>query len=119
MPNAHETNDIAAEVAKRARDLAYVAVGLGVLGIQRAQAARHELARQDRVDEGIDRLRAGIATGTQQVGEWLDGARAIVSSQLAPLGTQLPEPAKELAAKARLRVEEVSSRLRQLTAPGA
>lgn len=119
MPDAIDTNDIASEIARRARDVAYVAVGLGVLGLQRAQAARHELTRQGKVDEGVDRLRSGLATGTQQVGEWLESARTVFSSQLAPLGSQLPEPARDLATKARARLEEVGSLLRQLAAPGA
>lgn len=121
LDEQNKTSDLPNEVARRARDMAYVAVGLGVLGLQRAQAARHELAhqaRQDRLEEGADRLRAGIATGAQQFGEWLDGARTLVSSQLAPPGSQLPEPARELATKARTLLEEVGAKLRQLVAPG-
>lgn len=119
MPDANEMNDIAADLARRARDAAYVAVGLGVLGIQRVQAVRHELVRQERVDEGVARLRAGVATGAHQIGEWLDGTVSLVSAQLAPLGARLPESARELAETARTGLEAVSAQLRQLTAPGA
>ncbi len=123
---ATEVNDLpsfAAEVARRARDAAYVAVGLGVLGIQRAQTARHDLLRQDRLDESAARVRAGVATGTRQVGrqvgEWLDGTLSLVSSQLSPLADELPEPARELAGKARAALEEVGAQLRHLATPGA
>jgi hypothetical protein len=122
MSDANELNEIATEVARRARDAAYVAVGLGVLGLQRAQAARHDLSRQDRVDEGVARLRSGLSTGTRQLGEWVDDARSLLTSQLAPFGAQfgqLPEPARELADKARAKLEEVGAQLRQLATPGA
>lgn len=119
MPDANDMNDIATEVARRARDAAYVAVGLGVLGLQRAQVLRQELMRQQRVDEGVARLRTGFVTGTQQIGEWLDDTISLVSAQLAPLEAQLPEPAREFADKARTRLEAVGAQLRQLTTPGA
>ena len=114
MPDTNDVNEIAAEVARRARDAAYVAVGLGVLGFQRAQTVRHELTRQERVDEGVARLRTGLTTGAHQFGEWLDGTISLVSAQLAPLGDQLPEPAREFARTARTRLEEVGAQLRQL-----
>lgn len=119
MTDANDVNDLATEVARRARDATYVAVGLGVLGLQRVRAVQHELVRQDRVDEGVARLRSVVATGGQQVGEWLDGTLSLVSSQLAPLGDQLPTPARELAERARSRIAEVGAQLRQLATPGA
>lgn len=112
-------NDLATEMVRRARDATYVAVGLGVLGVQRVRAARHDLVSQDRVDDGVARLRTGVVTGAHQVGEWLDGTLSLVSSQLAPLGDQLPPPARDLAEKARTRIAEVGAQLRQLAPPGA
>ncbi len=83
MRDGDATNDIAtevAELARRAREAAYVAIGLGVLGVQRAQALRRELA---------------------------------------PLGAQLPGPARELAERARCELEAVGSQLRRLLTPGS
>ena len=119
MPETNDMNDIVAEVARRARDAAYVAVGLGVLGLQRAQVARHELLREDHVDEGVARASRGIATGAQRVGELLDSTLALVSSQLEPLGAQLPEPARGLASKACAGLEALGEQLRQLVMRGA
>jgi hypothetical protein len=119
MAETNSTSDIAAELARRARDAAYVAVGLGVLGFQRAQVARHELLREDHVDEGVARARREIATGAQRVSELLDSARALLSSQLEPLGAQLPEPARGLASKACAGLETLGEQLRQLVSPGA
>ena len=119
MPDANETNDIAAALARHARDAAYTAVGLGVLGLQRAQAIRHDLVHKERVDEGVARLRTGAATGSHQLGEWFDGTLSFVSAQVAPLCAQLPEPARELAERALRELEAVRAQLRQLAAPGA
>jgi hypothetical protein len=119
MPDANETEDITAALARHACDAAYTAVGLGVLGLQRAQALRHDLVQRERVDEGVARLRTGVATGSQQLGEWLDGTLSFVSAQLAPLCAQLPEPARDLADRARSGLEAVRAQLRQLAAPGA
>lgn len=118
MPDADDMNDLVTEVARRARDAAYVAVGLGVMGLQRVRVAQHDLARQANVDEGVARVRTGVATGTQQVGEWLEGTISLVTSQLAPLGAQLPEPARELAGKARAALEQVGAQLRHAATPG-
>jgi hypothetical protein len=64
-------------------------------------------------------LRTGVATGTQQFGEWLDGTLSRVLAQLAPLGAQLPEPARDLAEKARTGLETLGAQLRHLATPGA
>ena len=46
MPDRNDLTGLATEVANRARDAAYVAVGLGVLGLQRAQVQRQEWAKR-------------------------------------------------------------------------
>ena len=117
--DTNDTNDVAAELARRAREAAYVAVGLGVLGLQRAQVAKHEILREEHVDEGVARARRGIAAGTQRVSGLLDGALALVSQELAPLGAQLPEPARGLVSKACSDLVALGQQLRQLVTPGA
>lgn len=121
---ADEMRALARALARRARYAGYVAVGLGVLGLQRARAAQHDLGQhdllaQDRLDEGVARLRAGVEAGSHRVGAWLDDTVELVSSQLAPLGEQLPEPARELALKARAALGELGAQLRHFPASGA
>lgn len=107
--------EVATEVAHRARDAAYVAVGLGVLGIQRAQVRRHELAkRAGPVDDRMAYLRKAIAAGVEQVDGWLDATVQLLESSIEPLGDQLPAPAKDLAGKACEGVRELRAQLRQL-----
>jgi hypothetical protein len=115
---ADELSALAAGVARRARDAAYVAVGLGVLGLQRARVAQRDLVRRGLVEDGADRLRAGIATGSHQVGDWLDDAVELLTSQLAPVREQLPEPARKLTARASAVLGELADQLRHRS-PGS
>ncbi|MDA8310783.1 MAG: hypothetical protein M0Z46_09250 [Actinomycetota bacterium] len=118
MPDDKQPDDIAAEVARRARDAADVAVGLGVLALQRAQVLRHELARNELLGEAAGLLRSGVAGSTRQIAAWLDGTRSCVSAQVAPMGARLPGAARELAGKAWSKLEVVGAQLRQLATPG-
>ena len=58
-----ELKDITDEITKTARDAAYVVVGLGVLGIQRAQVRRQQLQRRFAEPRGPieERTRTGEA----------------------------------------------------------
>jgi hypothetical protein len=61
-----------------ARDAAYVAVGLGVLGYQRLQVHRVELQNrltQDlSLDQHIDDVRQGVAKGVRQIDDLTETA---------------------------------------------
>lgn len=117
-----DLNDLTTEVAHRARDAAYVAVGLGVLGFQRAQVQRQELkkrlAGEIDLDERLSELRSAVTTGVQQLDELVEGAVQAVESSLQPLEEQLPPVARELAQRAYDSAREVSAQLRQLVTQG-
>ena len=89
MPDV--TNNITAlskGVTDLARDAAYVAVGLGVLGYQRAQVQRVELQNKlsqdfDRLDQRIDDVRHGVAKGIHQMDELAETAAQFVETTLA------------------------------------
>ncbi|MGH9107900.1 MAG: hypothetical protein ACRDY3_00275 [Acidimicrobiales bacterium] len=107
--------DVRNEVLARARDTAFVAVGLGILGIQRAGVQRHHLGKKlaanldlDRdLDERLAELRAVVAAGAHQVEELFgeaaklvgDGA-GLVGTTLRPIEEQLPGAARDLAGRA-------------------
>ena len=119
MPGSSDLSDLVHTVASRARDAAYVAVGLGVLGLQRAQVQRQELARRSaEMDQRLADLRAGLGAGGQQLGEWLDTTVQFLESSLEPLEQQLPPQARELAEKARTQLSALGTQLRQVVAPG-
>ena len=119
MPGSSDLSDLVQTVASRARDAAYVAVGLGVLGLQRAQVQRQELARRStEMDQRLADLRAGLGAGGQQLGEWLDTTVQFLESSFEPLEQQLPPQARELAEKARTQLSALGTQLRQVVAPG-
>lgn len=123
MQETHDLNGLASDVANRARDAAYVAVGLGILGFQRAQVRRHELAtlagRAGQDDERLTQLRGGVAAGARQLAAWADLTTRVMSMSLAPLEAQLPEPAREVAGMARTGLRAIGAQLRQVASSGA
>ncbi len=120
MTGTPDLNHLVEDVASRARDAAYVAVGLGVLGIQRAQVHRQELARRaTEMDQRLSGLRSGLGAGGQQLSEWLDSTVQFLESSLEPLEQQLPAQARELADKAWSQLAALGAQLRQTVAPGS
>lgn len=120
MPGERGASSLVDEIMDRARDAAYVAVGFGILSFQRAQRRRRDLARRaGAFDDPVGRVSGGMASGAQQLGEWLESTAALVDSQLRPLEAQLPEPARELVSKARTQVEAWGAQLLGTWAPGA
>ena len=70
-----ELKDITEEITKAARDAAYVVVGLGVLGVQRAQVRRQELVKKlaeprSQVEDRLGEVREQFAKRVKDV----DGA---------------------------------------------
>lgn len=120
-----------------ARDAAYVAVGLGVLGVQRAQVQRVELQKRlaselDRGDpferladrigdqfgellvETIEEARSAVTAGVQQLDELFEEAGRFVEGALQPIGEQLPPPVREIAQRAQDGAKELGSQIRGL-----
>jgi len=104
-------------VTDLARDAAYVAVGLGVLGYQRAQVQRVELQSrlsQDlALDQRIDDVRHGVAKGFQQIDELAESAAHFVETTLQPLEEKLPPTVTQLTSRAREQAREVRTQIRQ------
>lgn len=117
-----DINDITAEVTTIARDAAYVAVGLGVLGLQKAQVKRVDL--QDRLhgdlhlDERLADARAVVTSGVARVDGLVEETMQLVETALEPLEEQLPPAARELTTRARRQAREVQSRIRQRLGTG-
>ncbi|MGQ0519840.1 MAG: hypothetical protein ACT4PX_01655 [Actinomycetota bacterium] len=59
------------DLPRSLRDAAYIAVGFGVIGFQRAQVARRELARQ--LPDLAEHLPAGVREALEVVGAALRG----------------------------------------------
>ena len=83
------------DVTKTAKDALYVTVGLGVLGYQKAQVRRRELARQVETQWGE------TAQQLQKLARELQGR---VEPVLDRLEERLPGSARELVRQARTRL---------------
>jgi hypothetical protein len=99
-----------------ARDAAYVAVGLGVLGYQRVQVHRVELQSrlsQDlALDQHIDEVRQGVAKGIRQIDDMTESAVRFVETTLQPLEERLPSSVTQVTTKAREQAREVRTQIR-------
>ena len=95
-----------ADLQKTLKDVVYVAVGLGVIGFQRAQVRRQELTRQ---------LNAQLANGS----DLLQGLTRQVEERFQPVIDQLPEEAKDLVSQARQAAKEAQGQFRTLVGGAA
>jgi hypothetical protein len=100
-----------------ARDAAYIAVGLGVLGYQRVQVQRVELKNKLSQDLSLDQrlgdVRQGVAKGIHQIDGLAESATNFVESTLQPLEGRLPASVTQLTTKAREQAREVRTQIRQ------
>ncbi len=124
MTDANTTeHSVTQDVIDLARDITYVAIGLGVLGYQRLQVHRVELAsklpRDFSLDQAIDdvrgSVRGGVSKGLDQMDELAESATKLLETTLQPLEERLPPTVGQLTAKAREQAREMRSQLRQLT----
>jgi hypothetical protein len=112
-----EVSSISKGVTDLARDAAYVAVGLGVLGYQRAQVQRVELqnrlSKDFSLDQHLSGVRSEVHKGVQQLDELLETATQFIETSIAPLEQQLPAAVTQLTTKAFEQAREVRSQIRQ------
>jgi len=118
-----ELRELPGEVAGIARDAAYVVVGLGVLGLQRAQVHRVELRNKLGTDLSLeDRLREvreTMVTSIQQIDEIVEGMVRFVETTLEPIEEQLPQTAREMAQRAHEQAQEIRAQIRERVVPAA
>ena len=120
MSDTTTMGTVAKGVTDLARDAAYVAVGLGVLGYQRAQVQRNELknllSRDFSLDQHLSGVRSELTKGVQQLDELLESATQFIETSIQPLEQQLPAAVTQLRAKAFEQAREVRSQIRQRVA---
>ena len=91
-----------ADVTKTVKDAAYVAVGLGVLGFQRAQVRRRELTKE-------------LETQLGQTTDQLQRLAKELEERLEPIfglvEERLPEQARDLVKQARTTAREAQEQL--------
>jgi hypothetical protein len=121
MPGVTNITTLSKGVTDLARDAAYVAVGLGVLGYQRAQVQRIELknklAKDFSLGESLDgvrtNVRENVIKGIKQIDDLAETAANFVDSTVQPLEERLPASVTQLTTKAREQAREVRTQIRQ------
>jgi len=121
MPGVTNITTLSKGVTDLARDAAYVAVGLGVLGYQRAQVQRIELKNKLAKDFSLDsrlgdvrtNVRDNVNKGFKQIDDLAETAANFVESTLQPIEERLPASVSQLTTKAREQAREVRTQIRQ------
>jgi len=113
-----EFKDVTDEITKTARDAAYVVVGLGVLGFQRAQVRRQELQKRiiDRnlVPSHLGDVRGEVTKRVKDVDEAVEQVIGRIEATLVPIEDRLPVPARDLVKQAHAQAREVRQQIRKL-----
>jgi len=114
-----ELKDISEGITRGARDVVYVVVGLGVLGFQRAQVRRQELARRlseprSNFEQRIDEVRGGLTKQVRAVDDALEQVIGRVEATFEPIEERLPPQARDLVVQVRTRSREAREHIRSL-----
>ena len=121
MPEMTNISTLSKGVGNLARDAAYVAVGLGVLGYQRAQVHRAELknklGKDFSIDEHLTGARHEVTKGVKQFDEFVETAARFVETKFQPVEEQLPPQVTQLTSKAFDQAREVRNQIRQRVVP--
>ena len=100
------------DVKQTLKDAAYVTVGLGVLGFQRAQVRRQELTKQ------LDAQLGDVRNQTQRLVEGYESLLKDLEQRFEPVLDQveerLPEQARELVTQARGAAKDAQDRFATL-----
>jgi hypothetical protein len=99
-------SDITQEITKNAKDAAYVAVGLGVLGFQKAQVTRRELIEVARMqlpdlDAPIADARVEISKRVKDIDGRIEELISRIELSLQPAEERLPATAQALIGQAK------------------
>jgi hypothetical protein len=103
------------------KDAAYVTIGLGVLGVQKAQVRRVELTKQ--FEDQFKSLEAQITEGRKAVAgvaETIEGfvapVRVQIESQLDAVEAMLPTPVSDVFKQARTFAHQTETTVRKTLA---
>ncbi|MBA3655611.1 MAG: hypothetical protein H0W70_15620 [Actinobacteria bacterium] len=105
------------DVTKNAKDAAYVLVGLGVIGYQRAEGQARDLSQRFStqragLDQQLEQTRAKLTDLAKDIETRFEPVRENVEERLDVFQGRLPERAKELVTQARGAAREAQVNLR-------
>jgi aminoglycoside N3'-acetyltransferase len=98
--------DLTRDLSKMAEDAAYIAIGFGVLGLQRAQVRRRELMKQfekqfSGLDGTVGDARSELRKTVKEIDHQVEEIFARVDSAFEPVAQRLPATAQAVVNQAR------------------
>jgi hypothetical protein len=114
----------AKDITTVAKDAGYVAVGLGVIGFQKAQVQRQELIKRlaeprTEIDTLLNGVRSDVTKAVQDVDARVEDVIARIEAAIVPLEQRLPVQARDLANQIHVQAREARSQIRGLIKTGA
>jgi hypothetical protein len=114
-----EIKDLTEGVTRTARDAAYVVVGLGVLGIQRAQVRRQELMKRLEdpktvLEERLGGVRGEITKQVKAIDDALEQVIEQFEAGLEPIEERLPTQARDIAKQVHTYTREARDYVRNI-----
>jgi hypothetical protein len=114
-----ERKDVPGEITGLARDAIHVAVGLGLLGLHRAQLRRQELTKRLTQPKGrgsahLTGVRGMIKRQMQAADEAAERMIVRAEASLEPVEDRLPSPVREIVKQAHARSREAHGLLRSI-----
>ena len=114
-----ERKDLPGEVTRIARDAVHVALGLAVLGLNRAQLRRQELSRhlagpKNLTSWQLASVRERASSQMQAADKAVEGLIVRVEASLEPMEDRLPSPVRETVEKLHARSRQARGLLRSI-----
>jgi len=114
-----ELKQISEGITRGTRDVVYVAVGLGVLGFQRAQVRRQELSRRlsdpkSTFEGRFSAVRGELAKPLLAVDDALEQVIGRFEASFERIEDRLPAQARDLVVQIRTRSREAREHIRNL-----
>ena len=115
--------DLRTDLTKTLKDAAYVVVGFGVIGFQRAQVRRQELRKQlegqrHQLEEQLAEVRAQVQKLVVDLDARLQPVRHEVEGRLDTFESTLPEQARGLVQQVRSLAHETEVQARKVILTG-
>jgi hypothetical protein len=117
-PDLPDLQELTKGLTNAARDAAFVVVGLGVMGFQRAQVRRVAVQKLLADDSGLDGalgdVRTEVSRHAGEIDQVVGSVLGYLRTTLEPLEEQLPSPVREATKRVHEQADAVRAMIRDL-----
>ena len=118
FPNLPNLEELVKGATGAAKEATYLAVGLAVLGVHKAQeqrvAARDLLSKDPGIEARLGEIRAEVGRHAGEVDALVDGAIRRLEATVEPFEAQLPAPLREVTKLAHTGARQVRAKIAEL-----